>query len=508
MSSVETTKSSVLSTLNPDGSRKWIKPKPSRGRFWRRRRVVAYALIALFSLIPYLRLSGRPVMQFNITAREFSLFGSVFYPTDTVLLALLAVGIFVTIFLLTALFGRVWCGWACPQTVYMEFLYRPIERLFEGEPGKKQKTGAWRRPAKHATYLVLSMFLAHTFLAYFVGVEQLRVWITRSPLDHPVSFLVMAGVTGAMMFDFAFFREQTCLVACPYGRLQSVLLDRNSLIVGYDPVRGEPRGRKRRKPRGDVSLKVVDGGADTGGDAAQGDCIDCHKCVTTCPTGIDIRNGLQMECIHCTQCIDACDDVMDRIGRPRGLIRYSSQAVIEGDKPRLLRPRVIVYPLILALLLTLFVGALASRRDADVTFIRAAGGMPYFRVGEGNDSRIGSRVRIRVRNRTDAQVTYTFGLVDLPGGAINGLEDGLPVEAHKLGTAEVVVLVPPPAFGPHGRRSVTVRVEGSDGFGHNVSYSLIGPAWLGDRDDHGERHGVEHEDDQEAEHGKRPEEDD
>lgn len=483
MSSVESTKSSVLSTLNPDGSRRWIKPKPSRGKFWHRRRVVAYTLIALFSLIPYLRLAGRPLMQFNITGREFSLFGSVFYPTDTVLLALLAVSIFVTIFLLTALFGRVWCGWACPQTVYMEFLYRPIERLFEGEPGKKQKTGAWRRPAKYATFLLLSMFLAHTFLAYFVGVDQLRTWVTRSPFEHPISFLVMAGVTGAMMFDFAFFREQTCLVACPYGRLQSVLLDRNSLIVSYDPIRGEPRGKKRRQPKGDVSLKVVDSGSAADEVPAQGDCIDCHKCVTTCPTGIDIRNGLQMECIHCTQCIDACDDVMDKIGRPRGLIRYSSQAAIEGDKPRLLRPRVIVYPLILALLLTVFVGALASKQDADVTFIRAAGGMPYFRAGEGDASRIGSRVRIRVRNRTDAQVTYTFGLVDLPGATINGLEDGLPVEAHKLGTAEVVVLVPPKAFGAHGRRTVTVRVEGSDGFGHNVSYSLIGPAWLGDRDD-------------------------
>ncbi len=478
MSTVEAG-SSVLSTLNPDGSRKWIKPKPSRGRFWRRRRVVAYGLIAVFTLIPYLRLNSRPLVQFDITAREFSLFGSVFYPTDTLLLALLAVSIFVTIFLLTALFGRVWCGWACPQTVYMEFLYRPIERLFEGVPGKKRKAGLWRKPAKYAVYLLVSMFLAHTFLAYFVGVEQLREWVTRSPVDHPISFLVMAGVTGAMMFDFCFFREQTCLVACPYGRLQSVLLDRNSLIVSYDPVRGEPRGHKRRKPKGDVALKVLEGQMPEPAEAAQGDCIDCHKCVTTCPTGIDIRNGLQMECIHCTQCIDACDEVMEKIGRPRGLIRYSSQAAIEGEKTRLLRPRVIVYPLILTALVAAFVMVVASKQAADVTFIRAAGGMPYFRVDEGETSHIGSRVKIRVRNRSDAEVTYTFRLVDLPGALIRGIDDGLVVEPHKLGSAEVVVLVPPEEFGPRGQRMVTVRVEGSDGFGHNESYSLIGPAWLG-----------------------------
>lgn len=474
---VESNAPSVLSTLNPDGSRRWLRPRPSRGRFWRARRVVAYVLIALFALIPYVKVGGRPVVQLDITHRVFSLFGGVFYPTDTVILALFVVSFFLGIFLITALAGRAWCGWACPQTVYMEFLFRPVERLFEGEPGRKTRKGGWRKPAKHLAYLVLSAFLAHTFLAYFVGVEQLRVWVTRSPADHPVGFLVMAGTTSMMMFDFCFFREQTCLVACPYGRMQSVLLDRNSLIVSYDPGRGEPRGRKRRKTA-DVSLRVVDGGVPV--EEALGDCVDCHKCVTTCPTGIDIRDGLQMECIHCTQCIDACDGVMEKIGRPRGLIRYSSQAAIEGEKRQLLRARVVIYPLILAALLAGLVMVLASKDLAEVTVLHGRGGLPYFPVPSPEGERIGTRLKVRVRNRTDRPVEYAFTLADVPGGGISMGEGPLRVEPFGLGSAEMVVLVPRAEYGPSGRRGVTIRVEGSDGFGKEVTYGLIGPAWIGE----------------------------
>ena len=471
---IETTESSVLSTLNPDGSRKWLRPKPSRGRFWRSRRGVAYALIAVFTLIPYIRLHGRPLVQLDITHRTFAIFGAVFYPTDTVLLALLVVSFFIGIFLVTALSGRVWCGWACPQTVYMEFLFRPIERLFEGEPGKKTHKAAWRKPAKYLTYLVCCAFLAHTFLAWFVGVEQLRVWITRSPVEHPVGFFVMAFTTGLMMFDFCFFREQTCLVACPYGRMQSVLLDRNSLIVSYDPNRGEPRGKQRRRVAGggDVSLEVVN-------EPAQGDCIDCHKCVTTCPTGIDIRNGLQMECIHCTQCIDACDEVMVKIGKPRGLIRYSSQAAIEGGKRRLLRPRVVVYPLILLTLLSALVTVLVTKDPAEITVIRARGGLPYFPMHTAEGDLIGTRVKLRVRNRSEQEVGYLFSLPELPDATLNQPAGPLVVEALGLGTTELLIAVPPSVFDANGRHDVTIRADGSDGFRGEVTYRLLGPAWTG-----------------------------
>ena len=370
----------VLSTLNQDGSRRWLKPKLSRGRFLHARRIVAYALIAIFTLIPYLRINGKPAVLLDLSTRHFTIFGSTFLPTDTLLLALLLLGAFVTVFLLTALLGRVWCGWACPQTVYMEFVFRPIERLFDGanaHSGQRIQRGfrgsGLATLLKYLTFFVVSVYLAHTFLAYFVGVERLAQWVQRSPFEHPAGFLIVASVTALMMFDFCFFREQTCIVACPYGRFQSVMLDRQSLIISYDVKRGEPRGKVKASRHQGVEASSV-GTSSIGSrtlDASmplpvmpskQGDCIDCHLCVTTCPTGIDIREGLQMECIGCAQCIDACDDVMDKIDRPRGLIRYSSQSAMAGERKRLLRPRIVVYPLVLVIIASLFGMALAARR--------------------------------------------------------------------------------------------------------------------------------------------------
>ncbi|HEX7019119.1 MAG TPA: cytochrome c oxidase accessory protein CcoG, partial [Gemmatimonadaceae bacterium] len=377
----------VLPTMNEDGSRRWIRPKPSHGRFFARRRALAYLLMLVFFGIPYVRVGGKPLVLLDLPRREFTFAGVTFLPTDTLLLMLLMVSILIAIFLLTALFGRVWCGWACPQTVYMEFLFRPIERLFEGGRSgslqlDKERWGGFlhaRRMAKHGVYLLLSLFLAHTFLAYFVGVEQLEVWVRRSPLDHPTSFIVMAGTTALILFDFGWFREQTCLVTCPYGRIQSVLLDRESLIVAYDYNRGEPRTRGKLKTEG------------------AGDCIDCGACVITCPTGIDIRDGLQMECIHCTQCADACDDIMRRVNRPTGLIRYSTRDALDGVPGRKLRPRVVLYPAALALTFGGFLVALDNRAPADVTVLRGLG-EPYVVEADG---RVANQLRVKIANRTN-----------------------------------------------------------------------------------------------------------
>ncbi|MBI1246268.1 cytochrome c oxidase accessory protein CcoG [bacterium] len=381
----------VLSTLEADGSRRWLYPRLSLGKFWHARRIVGYALIALFVALPHLRIFGKPVVLLDITHREFTIFGYVFLPSDTLLLALLMLSVFLTIFLLTALLGRVWCGWGCPQTVYMEFVYRPIERFFLGTSGKggvpSKKVPGYRRVVLYLVYFVLSMGLAHTFLAYFIGTERLSQWVTQSPFEHPGPFFVMALTTGLMMFDFAFFREQLCLIACPYGRFQSVLLDRNSLIVAYDTKRGEPRGKLHHE------LPVLD--------EKQGDCIDCHLCVRTCPTGIDIRDGLQMECIHCTQCADACDEIMTRIGKPTGLIRYSSQDAIETGKQKFLRARVFVYPTLILIVVSALIYNIANKKSFDATLIRGSG-LPFSVNQQGL---VEDQLKIKVVNRLETEDT-------------------------------------------------------------------------------------------------------
>lgn len=452
----------VLSTLNADGSRRWLRPRVSRGKFWHARRVVAYGLIVLFTIVPYLKVNGRPLMLLDVVHRQFTFFGVTFLPTDTLLMALLIVSVFLLIFLVTALFGRVWCGWACPQTVYMEFLYRPIERLFDGEPGKKRsisRVKGARKVLKHVTFVLCSMFLANTFLAYFVPPEQLLGWIRGSPLQHPTAFLVMAITTGLMLFDFGYFREQTCLVACPYGRFQSAMLDRHSMIVTYDERRGEPRGKKRSGK--DVGLPVLEAG----------DCIDCKMCVTTCPTGIDIRNGLQMECIGCAQCIDACNSVMDKVGRPRGLIRYSSLAIIRGEHRHFIRPRVIVYPTVMAVLLVVFGALLASRATAEAQVLPRQGSA-FYALDTGE---VANQVRMRLVNRGTAPAAYTIS-VESPAGARLDLDaEAIALEPSESRIVGFVVALPGELFGSRGRCELVLRVTGDDGFTKLVNYHVLGP---------------------------------
>jgi cytochrome c oxidase accessory protein FixG len=469
--------SRVLSTLNNDGTRRWICPRPSDGRFVRRRRVVAWGLIGLFTVLPHLRHDGRPLFLLDIVRREFTLFGKVFLPTDTLLLALLLLIVFLTIFLVTALFGRVWCGWACPQTVYMEFVYRPIERLFEGAPGKRKPTRmpGLRKAAKFGVYLLVSAFLAHTFLAYFVGTDALRTWITGSPHEHPAAFLVMAATTGLMLFDFGYFREQVCVVACPYARLQSALLDRDSLIVTYDRRRGEPRGKVRRgKPPGVsgspgtvaaagsvISLPQLEGA---------GDCVDCTLCVQTCPTGIDIRDGLQLECIGCAQCIDACDAVMEKIGRPKGLIRYSSQRAVEEGRSRLVRARVVIYPVILVVLGVLFAVVLSGKGRAEFILLRERG-LPFNTLASGA---IANQMRVRLTNRTAEPAAYTIELVDEPALTLQADANPVSVEPGEQVSQRVLITADPSYFDV-SPKTVTVRVSDGAGFSEEKRFVIHGP---------------------------------
>jgi cytochrome c oxidase accessory protein FixG len=449
----------VLSTLNVDGTRRWLRPKPSPGRYRGRRTVTAWILMALFLALPYIRIQGKPSILLDLPRREFTLFGTTFLPDETLLFMLLIVSIFIAIFLLTALFGRIWCGWACPQTVYMEFLFRPLEYWIEGGPRGTRKLDrggrfAPRRLLKHAVFGVLALFLTHTFLAYFVSIDTLVQWVQRSPVEHPTTFAIMLGTSALIFFDFAYFREQTCLVACPYGRIQSVLLDRKSLIVGYEKGRGEPRRK---------------GIADRPAEA--GDCIDCRLCVLTCPTGIDIRDGLQMECIHCTQCADACDAVMDRIGRPRGLIRYTSQDTVDGRPGRRLRARVVLYPAALAVTVGLFVWQLANRGDAEVTLLRGIG-EPY-RIEAGGS--VVNQVRIKILNRSRTERSFQIALQAAPEARLIAPINPLAVPAGGNQTTSVFVVMPRTAFRA-GELPVTFRLTDGGRFARAQDYRLLGPA--------------------------------
>ena len=444
----------VLATLNKDGSRRWLRPRLSLGRFLNARRVVGYALIVLFAGLPYIKINGKPAMLFDLPNREFTFFGRTFLPTDTLLLAFMLLTIFVAIFLLTALFGRVWCGWACPQTVYMELVYRPVERLFDGKnykSGGRVAVHPIRKAGKYLAFLAISLFLAHVFLSYFVGVETLAQWMQQSPTTHPAAFLIVAAVTTLMMIDFCFFREQMCTLACPYGRFQSVLLDRQSLIIGYDEKRGEPRGTAKK-----------------GVESSHGDCIDCKACVVTCPTGIDIRDGLQLECIGCAQCIDACDSIMDKVGKPRGLIRYSSQQAMESGQSRLLRPRVVIYPLVLVVLVSLFSLTLAGKGSADVTFLRHRG-QPYQVLESG---RVASSLQVKIVNRSDTTQSYEVaveGVVEQQSGELP-----LVLEPGASGQATLHLTVEPDRF-EQGRTDIQVRVNDGDEFDRTFDHHLMGP---------------------------------
>jgi cytochrome c oxidase accessory protein FixG len=466
----------VLPTLNEDGTRRWLRPKPSAGAWLNRRTIVAWLLIFIYVAIPHVFINGKPAILLNLQRREFTFFGTTFLPTDTLLLMLLAISTVIAVFLASALAGRVWCGWACPQTVYMEFVFRPLERLFEGghrgsaQIDKDGKRFHPRRFAKHVTYLVIGSFLAHTFLAYFVGWEQVTHWVFGSPKAHPVGFTIVTITTIAMMLDFVYFREQTCMVACPYGRWQSALLDKDSLIVAYDYNRGEPRGLGKDR-------------------TGKGDCVDCQACVTTCPTGIDIRNGLQMECIHCTQCMDACDAVMRKVGKPEGLIRYSSLAALKGNGRHFLRVRTVLYPIAFIAVFGTFLYQLTFKDAADITLLGPAGA-PFTVQPDGM---VTNQLRVRIANRSGITHAYAVEVTGVDGAQVIAPMSPMPVQPGRTETMPLFVTLPRDAF-DEGIRTVTVRVTDGGNYAGAFAYRLTGP--IREKDD-------DHEDAERGDKGKR-----
>lgn len=377
---------SLLSTVSETGTRLWLYPEKVNG-FWKKRRQLVFSILFIVLLAaPWLKWKGHPLFLFNLLEGRFHFFGIVLFAHDVPLLLYLALALVFLIAIVTAIWGRVWCGWSCPQTVFTEGFIRPIERLFEGDALARRKLdqAPWtlskmsKKLGKWISFFGLCLLISHSLLAAFIGTEKVGALLREGPSNHWGAFLLMMGFTGVLLFDLGWFREQFCTIVCPYGRLQSVLVDEGSLTVQYQSVRGEPRGK-----------------SSTPGDT----CVDCGKCVAVCPTGIDIRNGLQLECIQCTACIDACDLVMERLSRPKGLIGYSSlfsKKSNSGDWKRWARP--MFYSAALMLVMGLLSYRLVTRRWVQETWLRSKG-EPYTWASEKRD-RVLNHYDLELHNQT------------------------------------------------------------------------------------------------------------
>ncbi len=354
----------TIATIAEDGNRAWIYPKKPIGELYNKRTVVSIILLTLLFSGPFMKWNGHAMFLFNVLERKFILFGIPFWPQDFFLFVLAMLTFLVFIILFTVVFGRVWCGWACPQTIFMEMVFRKIEYWIEGDQAQQKQlhNAPWtankiqKKLTKHGIFFFIAFLIANTFLSYIIGVDQMKLLVTEGSDLHMAGFIALLVFTAVFYGVYARFREQVCIVVCPYGRLQGVLLDRDSVVIAYDYSRGEPRGKIHKNENRSI-----------------GDCIDCHQCVSVCPTGIDIRNGTQLECVNCSACIDACNSIMEKVNFPKGLIRYTSENSIADKKKFSVSTRIIAYAVVLFLLLTSLIVLLSLRTDVDSTIMRTPG---------------------------------------------------------------------------------------------------------------------------------------
>jgi cytochrome c oxidase accessory protein FixG len=464
----------TVTTIREDGSRRDIHPADVHGRFTSWRRLAAWVLIAVYLLLPWIPVNGAPAVFLDVAERRFHFFGFTLAAQDVWLLFFGVSGLGFALFFLTALFGRLWCGWACPQTVFLEHVFRRIERWIDGDATKRRAQAAaplngakaFRLAAKHGLYVLVALLITHLFLAYFVSVPRLWLYMHEAPGEHWASFVFVFVAAGLLYFNFAWFREQLCIVICPYGRLQSAMTDDHSLVIGYDARRGEPRGRlQRTEDRGQETgntKAAASSGLSSGlrplssGDAgAVGDCIDCNRCVQVCPTGIDIRHGLQLECIGCAACIDACDDVMAKVARPQGLIRYDSLVGLGGGRTRWLRPRTLVYGALLLVGAAVATYAFSTVRPANFLVYRMTGAA-YF-VDQAD---VRNQFLVRIVNKRPAPATFVVHATGLPEGvAQSGFAAPVTIPAQEEQVSPLVLTVNRRDYrGPFGF-TVSVRDE-------------------------------------------------
>ncbi len=449
-----------VTTINEDGSRRVIYPADVSGRFTFWRRVVGYGLIFLYSALPWIQINGNPAVFLDIEENQFHLFGLTFVGQDIWLGFFVVSGVAFSLYYVTALLGRVWCGWGCPQTVFLDHVVRRIERLVEG--GAIERKALANQPwnfrkirlmaVKHFLFFALAFLIAHVFLSYFISLPKLYQMIQSKPWDQWGYFLKTMFVTFALYFNFAWFREQFCIVLCPYGRFQSALIDDHSVIIGYDEKRGEPRGKL--------------------GTEGAGDCVDCLRCVQVCPTGIDIRQGLQIECIGCSNCIDACNEVMTKLDRPKGLIRYDSLQGLKGFKTKFIRPRMILYTLFLLIGVAVMSWAIFGIRPVSMSALRMVGA-PYYLDSE--KGMIRNQYMVRILNKKNESVKCRLEIESHDHPIVgNGVHEEIEIPALGEVMRPVIVTLPQSAY--HGQFSVKIEIESEvNRFSISKTVPFLGP---------------------------------
>ncbi len=456
-----------IATADREGRRQWIYPRQVSGKFFRWRTWFSWLLLLIMFAGPFITINGNPLLLLNIVERKFVVLGQIFWPQDMIIFAIAVLLFAVGILVFTTAFGRLWCGWACPQTVMMEMVFRKIEYFIEGD-AHQQRTlnqAPWsagkifKKAAKHAIFFALSFLVGNVLLSYIIGWQALWQIVTDPPAQHLVGLAFMIAFTLLFYGIFARFREQACTFICPYGRLQSLLLDENSIVVAYDHKRGEKRGILRRAQKfGERRY------------AGFGDCVACNQCVAVCPTGIDIRNGTQMECVHCTACMDACDAVMTKVGSPTGLIRYASLNGIERGEHLRLTPRLVAYAVVLLALATVLGLMIFTRADVEVTVLRAPGAM-FQKMPDGHYSNL---YTVRVVNKTSRDLPVELHLENLPGHILVMGTGKIIVPAQKLVENPVLIEVNPEVM-LYGTTPLVIGVYSSGNKLQTLKTAFIGP---------------------------------
>lgn len=448
-----------IATVNREGKRNWIFAQQPKGRLYNARGILSAVYLILFFTLPFIKVNGNPIFLFNILERKFILFGVIFWPQDFFIfgLGMLVFILFIVVF--TVAFGRVFCGWACPQTIFMEMVFRRIEYWIEGNPNnqKRLKNLPWnhekilKKGSKHIVFFAISFIIANTFLAYLIGVDNLFNKIKGPFSESAGTFFSLIIFTGVFYSVYSWFREQVCLIVCPYGRLQSVMTDKNSFLVAYDYLRGEKRS-KFKKQRAETT----------------GDCIDCFQCLKVCPMGIDIRNGTQLECINCSACIDACDHMMESVGYPKGLIRFASENSIAKKEKLKFTGRIAAYTTVLVLLSGILVLLLATRKDVDATVLRTPG-MLFQKQENGMISNL---YNIRLINKTINDIPVTLKVED--GGEIKMIGKDIIVKKESKAESEFFIILPESSL--EGRKTnLSIGVYSGDKKIETVKTSFLGP---------------------------------